>query len=37
VNGYLLLMLVLAIAVWWEWKFGLGWTVRAFRRWRGRQ
>jgi hypothetical protein len=35
-DACLFLALVLAVLVWWQWQFGLGWTTRAFRRWRGR-
>ena len=35
-DSYLFLLIVLAVLVWWQWKFGIGWTIRAFRRWRKR-
>ena len=34
-DAYLFLLIVAAVAVWWQWKFGIGWTIRAFKRWRG--
>jgi len=35
-DSYLFLLGVLAIVVWWQWRFGVGWTIRTFRRWKGR-
>jgi len=27
------ILIVAAVLVWWQWQFGIGWTIR---RWRGR-
>jgi hypothetical protein len=34
-DALLFLLIVLAVFGWWEWKFGIGWTIRTLRRWRG--
>jgi hypothetical protein len=33
-NASQFLLIALVVLVWWQWTFGLGWTIHTFRRWR---
>ncbi len=32
----LTILMVVAVVLWWQWQFGIGWTIRTVRRWRAR-